>query len=388
VVSFVGGGLKEQYIPAMIEELMRRGELYTSYTPYQPEISQGMLQILFEYQSMVAELLDMEVVNASMYDWASAVGEVLLVMCRITRRKRVILAGPISPKRIAVAKSYLEPSGHEIIIINEDGYLALDHLSKIIEEEKSLPAKNQTIAGIYFEVPSYYGTFPDQPQSLADMIHDIGGLVSVGVDPISLGIIEPPSHYGADFAVGEGQLLGNAINTGGPLLGILAAKYDKKWIRQLPGRLIGKTKELNSELPGYCITLSTREQHIRRDKATSNICTNESITAVNAAIYLAALGKQGIIELAQNLMDKAHYLSTELNNLDGVTSAVYEPFFNEFVVKFENISHESLEEKCVKSNYFPGIPVEGDGCLRLFSVSEVHSKDNLDNFVTFIKEVL
>lgn len=389
LVSFLGGGVRQMYIPAAIEELMRRGELYTSYTPYQPEISQGMLQILYEYQSMLAELLGMDVVNASMYDWASAVGEALLVMSRISRKGKVIMAGPISPRRIEVAKSYIEQSGHELVIIEgEDGKLPTKKLIELFNKEAEQKKKDREYAGIYFEVPSYFGTLPDYPQELCDAVHNANGLVTVGVDPISLGVISPPGEYGADFVVGEGQLLGNPPSTGGPLLGILASRYDRKWIRQIPGRLIGATTEQDSDLPGYCITLQTREQHIRREKATSNICTNESITAVNAAIYMAALGKHGIIELSQSLNDSAHYLARKLGEIDKVTSPLFTPFYSEFVVDFGSITHDELEQKCIEKGFVPGIKLEGDGCRRIISTTDMHCKKDLDGFVDVIKEVL
>lgn len=390
ITSFLGGGIRQQYIPAALAEIMSRGELYTAYTPYQPEVSQGMLQIIYEYQSQVAELLDMDIVNASMYDWATAIGEVLLIMARITRKTRFIIAGPIPSNRLEVAKSYMQNENLKIEIIEDkDGALAIEKIISIFEEEATKPKKEQTIAGVYFEVPSFFGTLPEYPKRLVDTVHKSSALVAVGVDPISLGIISPPGEYGADFVVGEGQLLGNSPSTGGPLLGIMALKSDKKWIRQVPGRLIGKTTELTSERPGYCITLQTREQHIRREKATSNICSNQSLTAVNAAIYLATLGKQGVIELAQQLMDKAHYLANELNIIPGVTSPKYEkPFFSEFVVEFKGITHEELEEKCISKNYVPGIKLEGDGCLRLIAVSEILTLEMLDGFVATIKEVM
>jgi len=389
LVSFLGGGIRQMYIPAAIEELMRRGELYTSYTPYQPEISQGMLQILYEYQSMLAEILAMDVVNASMYDWASALGEAILVMSRLTRQNKVIIAGPVAPNRIAVARSYAESSGQELVLIpGDDGKLPIEKLIQLFKEEIGKSRKDRQYAGIYFEVPSYYGTLPDYPEELINIVHEANGLVTVGVDPISLGVISPPGTYDADFVVGEGQLLGNAPSSGGPLLGILASKYDPKWVRQIPGRLVGATTEIDSKLPGYCITLQTREQHIRREKATSNICTNESITAVNAAIYMAALGKQGYVELSQSLADRAQYLATQLDTIDGITAPVYGPVYAEFVVDFGNIDHEHLEEICIAAGYVPGVRIEGMGCQRLLAVTDLHSKSDLDGFITLIKEVV
>lgn len=389
MISFLGGGIRQLYVPAAIEELMRRGELYTSYTPYQPEISQGLLQILYEYQSMLAEILAMDVVNASMYDWASALGESILVMSRLTRQQKVILAGPIAPNRIEVAKAYVEASGHELVLIpGEDGRLPVEELKEIFTNEIGKKRKERQYAGLYFEVPSYYGTLPDYPKELIDIVHEAKGLVTVGVDPISLGVIAPPGEYDADFVVGEGQLLGNPPSSGGPLLGIMASKYDQKWVRQIPGRLVGATTEMNSDRPGYCITLQTREQHIRREKATSNICTNESITAVNAAIYMAALGKQGLVELSQSLTDRAHYLAEQLDAIEGVVAPVYGPIYSEFIVDFGDASHDELERRCVEAGFVPGVKIDAEGCQRLLAVTDLHSKEDLDNFVQLIKEVI
>ncbi|MFV2015923.1 MAG: aminomethyl-transferring glycine dehydrogenase subunit GcvPA, partial [Candidatus Heimdallarchaeota archaeon] len=360
-----------------------------SYTPYQPEISQGILQLTYEYQSMVAELMQMDVVNASLYDWGSALGEVLLIMRRITRRKKILLAEPLSPDRLDVAKSYITHSDVEIEIIPAmNGTVDIDQLERIFKSELDKPKNEREIAGIYFEVPSFYGTLSKNPSHLCEMVHEIDALVTVGVDPISLGILSPPGEYGADFAIGEGQLLGNAVNSGGPLLGILAMKYNRKWIREVPGRLIGATKELNSEDVGYCITLQTREQHIRREKATSNVCTNQAITAINAAIYLAALGKRGIVELSQSLYDKAHYLATELDKIDGVRAPLFEPFFSEFIIDLGETSHSKVENRCMENGFIVGLKILAKGTLRLISVNELHTKEDLDNFVQAIKEVM
>jgi glycine dehydrogenase subunit 1 len=389
VISFLGGGVRQQYVPAAIEELMRRGELYTAYTPYQPEISQGILQLTYEYQSMVAELLQMDIVNASLYDWGSALGEVLLIMRRVIKKKKIFIAEPVSRDRFEVAKSYIAHSDVDIEVISaKNGLVDEEKLFEIFRAEAEKPRIERVIGGLYFEVPSFYGTLASNPSKLCDIVHETDALITVGTDPISLGILTPPGEYGADFAVGEGQLLGNGINSGGPLLGILAMKYNRKWIREVPGRLIGSTKELTSDDIGYCITLQTREQHIRREKATSNVCTNQAITAVNAAIYLAALGKRGIIELSQSLYDKAHYLASELDKIDGVRAPAFGPFFSEFVVHLGETPHSRLETLCMDRGFVPGHKILAKATLRLISVNELHTKTDLDNFVQAIKEVV
>ncbi len=389
IISFLGGGVRQQYIPAAVQEVISRGELYTAYTPYQPEISQGMLQLIYEYQSLTAELLGVDVVNASMYDWASALGEILLVANRITRKNKVIIANPINPNRLRVAQSYIRYRNIELIIIEDkNGKIDSDKLLNIINEETKKNKKERNIAAIYFETPSYYGTLPEYPNKIIEKAHEIDILIVVGTDPISAGILSPPGEYGADFVIGEGQMLGNPILAGGPLLGILGMKYNKKWIRQVPGRLIGKTHEMDSNRQGYCITLQTREQHIRREKATSNICSNETLTAVIAGIYLSSLGKNGIRELSQSLFNKAHYLADKLSEIENIISPKYEPFFSEFVVEFKGITHEKLEKYCIEKGVIPGKAIDGNGCLRLISVSEIHSKEDLDKFVNILKEVL
>ncbi len=390
IVSFLGGGVRQQYVPAVLEELMRRGELYTAYTPYQPEVSQGMLQLLFEYQSQVAELLGMDIVNASMYDWGSAMGETIKIMHRINKKNKIIVALPISPNRIEVTNAYIKYTDIKLEFIpSKNGNVDSEKLIEILEIEAAKDKKEREIAGIYFEYPNYYGTLIENTEKICELTHAFKGLVTVGVDPIAMAILKTPGEFGADFVVGEGQLLGNPVNSGGPLLGILASRFERKWIRQVPGRLIGATTELESSSAGYCITLQTREQHIRREKATSNICSNQALTAVVASIYLSALGKQGVIELAESIMNRAHYLANELNKIDGVTAPKSNGFFfSEFLAEFNGLTHDKLEKICIDKGFVPGKAIGEDGCTRLISVSEPQSKEDLDNFIACIKEVM
>lgn len=387
VIPFLGGGVRPTYIPAFLEEVMRRGEIYTAYTSYQPEIAQGMLQMLFEYESLVAELSGMDVVNASLYDWASALGEVAKMMARLTRKSKILLLGPIGPNRVATMESYIKHVGvtYEHLFPNE--HIDVAKVIEIIEAEASKDRKEKTIAGIYFEVPNYYGALPSDLEKITAAAQKQKIFTTAGVDFISLGIIKPPADYGVDFIIGEGQLLGNPISSGGPLLGILASKYDRKLISQFPGRLIGITKDERDGDDAYCITLSTREQHIRREKATSNICSNQALAAVNAGIYLASLGARGIEELAQGLMDRANYLAGALTAIDGVRAPLYGPIFAEFVAEFDGITHEQLEASCDKFNVIPGKPLDRDGCYRLIAVNDMMSREDLDQFVAAVKEV-
>lgn len=385
---FLGGGVRQVYIPAFLEEVMRRGEIYTAYTSYQPEVAQGLLQMVFEYESMVAELTGMDVINASLYDWASALGEAARMMVRISRKKTdVLIVHPVAPRRIEVLKSYTESSEIELEFIDAMGDIDAEAVFSRLEKEKALDKKERNLAGIYIEIPTFHGVLPSKIQEIIDKAHELDILVTVGVDIISLGIIEPPGEYGADFVIGEGQLLGNGVNGGGPLLGILGSKYNRKWIQNFPGRLVGITEDLRDQDPGFCITLSTREQHIRREKATSNICSNQTLMAINAGIYLASLGPQGMEELAQGLLNRAHYLANGLNAINGVEAPLHGPFFAEFLVKFENVSHEELEEKCRQEKIVPGHRIDAPGCVRLIAVSDVLLKSDLDHFIKTIKEV-
>ncbi len=384
---FLGGGVRQVYIPAFLEELMRRGEIYTAYTSYQPEVAQGMLQLVYEYESMIAELTEMDVVSASLYDWGSALGESARMMCRIKRRKKVLVAGPISPRRFQVLKSYVDPAGIGIVFVDSEGDYAFDKLKAIIMENGKKEKKEREIAGIYFEVPTYHGVLSSIAEELVALAHENDMLVTVGVDMVSLGILKTPGSYGADFVIGEGQVFGNPVSAGGPLLGILTTRFDRKFIQNFPGRLVGKTKELSGDSPGYCITLSTREQHIRREKATSNICSNQTLMAVNAGIYLASLGPQGIQELAQGLVDRAYYLMAKLKEIPNV-SIPYENIFAEFIVEFSGIDHKTLEKEMMDKGFIPGIKIEGSGCKRLIGVSDTMLREDLDGFVEAIKEVL
>ncbi len=386
-LSFLGGGVRDLYIPAFLEELMRRGEIYTAYTSYQPEIAQGMLQLIYEYESQVAELTGMDVISASLYDWATALGESARMMMRIMKRRSILVANPISPERLEVLRTYTEHSGFNIVLVDGEGTINQNDILIIIEEDSRKDKKEREIAGVYFEIPTFHGVLPSQVDEFIDEIHKYDVLVTVGIDLISLGILRTPAEYNADFMIGEGQILGSGVSNGGPLLGILGTKYNRKWIQNFPGRLVGKTTELGSDLPGYCITLSTREQHIRREKATSNICSNQTLMAVNAGIFLAGLGPKGIRDLASGLVDRAHYLAKELNKLEGIRSPVFEPFLFDFVVDFGSISHEKLEEQCISQGILPGLKIEGTSCLRLISVSDKHRKEELDYFVNVISEV-
>ncbi len=387
--TFLGAGCWPHYVPAVVENIILRSELLTSYTPYQPEISQGMLQALFEYQSMICELTGMEVANSSMYDWASTVGEAARMAARVTKRAEVLVPRIIHPERDATLQTYSGPAGIRVKYIGyekETGQLDLEDLKTKVSGET---------AAVYLENPSYLGFVETEANAAAQIAHDKGALFIAGVDPVSLGVLKPPSDYGADVVVGEGQPLGNAMSFGGPLLGILACHDNIELIRQMPGRTIGITTTLDGTSKGFCMALQTREQHIRREKATSNICTNEALCAVAAAVYLALLGPQGLKELGEACLAKAHYAMQQLAQIEGVKTPVFDsPHFKEFTVNFDKTqkSVQSVNEDLLYYGVHGGKNITKEfpalGETALYCVTEIHSRHDIDRLVTALKDVL
>ncbi|KXA98431.1 hypothetical protein AKJ40_04790, partial [candidate division MSBL1 archaeon SCGC-AAA259M10] len=330
-LSFLGGGVWNHYIPEHVRELVTRSEFLTSYTPYQAEVSQGTLQALFEYQSTIAELVDLPVVNASMYGWGSALGEAALMSSRLTHQDKFLIPEYISPGREAVLRTYTEGPGIKLSRIPQDketGELDLSQLEAKIGEDT---------AGIYVEIPSYLGFIETQMKKIGDIAEENETLFVVGVNPISLGLLKPPGEYGADIVIGEGQPFGNPMSLGGPLLGIFACRDDREFVHQLPGRLSGMTKTKKGEKRGFVMALQTREQHIRRERATSNICTNNNLYALVTAVYLSSLGSKGLKKLAKKCAGNARYAIKKLNNIDGIDVPVFDaPHFNEFTISFKD----------------------------------------------------
>ena len=354
---FLGGGVWPHYVPPVVKEIVRRSEFYTSYTPYQPEITQGMLQSLFEYQSLIAELTGMDIVNASMYDWSTATAEALLMSVRVTKRARVIVPSTINPQHLSVIRTYLEPKG---IVIERVKY---DFETGLMDIEDLKEKLTSDVAAVYVENPSFLGFIEVNVKGIGELAHEKGALFIVGVDPLSLGVLEAPGNYGADIVVGEGQPLGLGMNYGGPLLGIFGVKGDMKLIRQMPGRLIGMTTTRDGKRIGYVMILQTREQHIRREKATSNICTNQALCALAAAVYLSLLGPKGIKEIGKVIMYKSHYAAKKLNEISGVKAPKFKaPFFKEFVVDFNDTgkSYVEIHEKLLGKGIHGGIYLKND----------------------------
>jgi len=377
---FVGAGAWLHYIPAAVSEIVSRSEFLTSYTQYQPEASQGMLMALFEYQSLLAELLEIDVVNASMYDWATALGEAGRMCKRLTGRNEVVIPRFTSPDRSAVLQTYIDPIGMRTVEVaqsREDGQIGLENLKEKVSSDT---------AAVYLENPSYLGFLENQVDAVAEISHDAGAVFIVGVDPTSLGIIRPPGDYGADIVVGEGQPFGNPVNFGGPLLGILACKNDMKMIRRMPGRIIGMTTTIVDAQRAFAMSLQTREQHIRRGEANSNICTNNALCALASATYLSLLGKSGIRELSEHILAKTKYAINRFSSIDELEVPLFKaPHFKEFTIRFkrgqaQDVLRKLLEHKiCGGKSLALEFPELGESVL--VCVTELHNKQQIDNYV-------
>ncbi|MGC9345597.1 MAG: aminomethyl-transferring glycine dehydrogenase subunit GcvPA [Candidatus Bathyarchaeales archaeon] len=386
---FLGAGCWPHYVPAVVKEIVQRSELLTSYTPYQPEISQGMLQALFEYQSMICELTSMEVANCSMYDWASALGEAARMAARLTRRNEILVPKIIHPERAATLQVYAEPVGITIETVaynRETGQISLKDLRNKLSDET---------AAVYIENPSYLGFIETQVDEICKEAHAHGALFVVGVDPTSLGILKPPGDYGADIVVGEAQSLGNSMNFGGPLLGIFACRDDLRLIRQMPGRIIGTTTTKDGSRQGFCMALQTREQHIRRERATSNICSNEALCAVASAVYMALLGPEGLRELGETIMYKANYAMHLLSKIEGVKAPVFNSVhFKEFTVNFDEVglSVNEVHEKLLQHGIHGGKDVSKEfpelGKTALYCVTEIHFKEDVERLAAALEDIL
>lgn len=372
---FMGAGSYEHYVPAVASYLLGRSEFVTSYTPYQPEMSQGTLQAIYEYQTLVSRLLGMEVANASIYDGASALAEALLMAIRITRKNKVAISSLIHPHYRQVVQTYFEPSGHEIVELPylEDGRTDLAMLAGMDD-----------LAAVAVQSPNFFGCI-ENLKEIGEAAHEKKALfVTSFTEPLAYGFLKNPGSQGADIACGEGQSLGIPRSFGGPVLGMFAIKM--KYVRSMPGRLVGKTVDMDGK-SGFVLTLATREQHIRREKATSNICTNNSLCALAAAIYMASVGGAGIRKLARFNYDKSEYLKSELKNA-GFKISFDSPTFNEFVVEFpagfEDTYKRLLEKKIVAglplATYYPQFSNH-----YLLCVTETMAKDDMDILVREVK---
>jgi len=375
LVSFAGAGCYDHYVPAIVDHVIRRPEFFTAYTPYQPEVSQGTLQNIYEFQTMICELTGMDVANASMYDGATAFVEAALMASRIKKRHKVIVAGSVHPEWRVVLRTYAASGNIEVVTCPvENGVITAATVTALIDD---------STAALLVASPNFLGHLEDLA-SLGEAAHAAGALFVVSVNPILSGVLEPPSSFGADIVVGEGQPLGNAMSLGGPGLGFFACRTAH--VRQLPGRIVGRTVDVDGR-GAFVLTMQTREQHIRREKATSNICSNHALNALAAAVYLSAVGVEGLASVGRACVAKAHYLRDALL-ATGAFDAPYEaPFAHEFALRYMK-DPASMHAEMLRRGYLAGVDLgtidPGMDGLVLFAVTEKRTKAEMD---AFAKEV-
>ena len=369
---FLGGGSYDHFVPSVINHMILRGEFFTAYTPYQPEASQGTLRTIYEYQTMIAELTGMDVANASIYDGGSSLAEAALMAASVTGRGEIVLAAGVNPLYRHVTATYCDGPRIKLRSVPApDGVLDPDAARKLVDARKT--------AALVIQTPNFYGCLEDV-EAAAEIAHNAGALLIVAADPVNLGVLEGPGRLGADIVTGEGQGIGVPMSYGGPNLGVFAAK--KALVRRMPGRLVGATVDLDGQR-GFVLTLQTREQHIRRAKATSNICTNVALCALTATIYLATLGRRGLIEVGELSAAKAHYAAERLTKIPGVALRFPAPFFKEFTLKLP-VSPDRVVGKLLKQRILGGVPLKrfdktlGD-CL-LVAVTEKRTRAEIDAF--------
>jgi glycine dehydrogenase subunit 1 len=378
-VCFLGGGYYDHIIPSAVDALAGRSEFYTAYTPYQPEASQGTLQALYEYQTMICELTGMEATNASMYDGGTAMAEAALMAVRITKKNKIIIDSGVNPLYIKIINTYL--AYHDIEVI------CLHVTSDKINKEELLPLIDDKTAAYIFQNPNFFGSIEDY-QEIIEALHSVKALAVMSSYPIALGILKSPGEMDVDIYCGDGQSLGNYLGFGGPSFGILATK--QKYIRNLPGRIIGMTDDPEGRR-SYVLTLQAREQHIRRERATSNICSNQNLMALRATMFLSLLGKKGFEDLSLQNYNKATYLKNELSKIRAVTLYNQNPTFNEFVISLP-ISSSQFLEKMEEKGFFAGLKLdslyEKFEKKVLISVTEKRTKAQIDSFVMCVKELV
>jgi glycine dehydrogenase subunit 1 len=369
-VCFLGGGSYDHFIPAVVDAVAGRSEYYTAYTPYQAEASQGSLQAFFEYQTLICQLTGMDVANASLYDGGSAVAESVLMALSIQgKRTKVLIADSVHPEyRLTLNTYQANLPTRPVPLPTPDGFLDPDTLKKSLDDD--------TLC-VVVQHPNFFGCL-EEVAALRELCHARGALFIVSFDPISLGLLKGPGEYGADIAVAEGQCLGNPMVYGGPYLGIMVCR--EEFVRKMPGRLVGQTTDRRGKRC-WVLTLQTREQHIRREKATSNICTNQGLFALRAAVYLAALGPHGLRETASLCTRKAHYLAEQLQQVPGVKLRFPRPFFKEFTVQVPG-TVAALLERLLRAGYHAGLPLgrwypSFENCLSI-AVTEKRTRQELD----------
>jgi glycine dehydrogenase subunit 1 len=376
-VCFLGGGSYDHFIPAAVDALASRGEFYTSYTPYQPEASQGNLQAFFEYQTLITRLTGMDVSNASLYDGGSAAAEAVFMCLAATGRGgRVVTAASIHPEYRQILHTHLSNLGIELATVGTP--------QGVLSPEDLVSAVNDQTACVVVQQPNFFGCV-EEVEKLGALAHQAGAKFIVSVDPISLGLLRRPGDYGADVVVAEGQSLGNPMAFGGPYLGIIACR--EELVRRMPGRITGQTTDRNGRRC-WVLTLQTREQHIRREKATSNICTNQGLYALRATIYLALMGPQGMREVAELCLHKSRYARDKLSSGGRLSLAFSQPTFKEFVVRDRHSAVDALLDDAGRTGFFAGIPLarwypELADCF-LVTVTEKRTKEEIDALAEFV----
>ncbi|MBI3734713.1 MAG: aminomethyl-transferring glycine dehydrogenase subunit GcvPA [Chloroflexi bacterium] len=376
-LNFLGAGAYQHFVPAAVNHLILRGEFYSAYTPYQPEVSQGTLTAIYEYQTLVCQLTGMDAANASMYDGSTAAAEAALMAARLTRRDKLVVSAGLHPEYRDVLKTFTQ--GLDLPIVTTpagaDGRSDLDALRAAVD--------GQT-ACVIAQYPNFFGAVEDLG-ALGAIAHAQGALFIASVDPIALGLLKAPGDFGADIVVGEGQALGWGLNFGGPYLGMFACR--KEHMRQMPGRLVGRTVDSEGKR-GFVLTLQAREQHIRREKATSNICTNEALMALAATVYLSLVGKNGLKQVAELCYHKAHYAASEIAKLPGYAPAFDAPFFKEFAVRCPKPVAE-VNAALLKQNIIGGYDLSRRypelANTMLLCVTELHTKEDIDALVAALK---
>lgn len=370
---FAGGGVYDHYAPSVVAHLLQRSEFYTAYTPYQPEISQGTLQYIFEYQSMISELTGMEATNASMYDGATATAEAMFMMVASARKKnRVLFSATLPDRVINVVRTYADFHGVDLTMVPEkDGVTDLTALDQLLAAGD--------VAGFIAPNPNKYGIIEDFT-GVADKMHGAKGFFTINADPSSLAVLRTPAEWGADIACGDGQTLGMPMAFGGPYLGFLSCS--STMLRKMPGRVVGATKDADGKRC-FVLTLQAREQHIRRQKATSNICSNQSLMALYATIYMALMGKQGLVEVNRLSCDGAHYLYNELLKTGKFHAAFDKPFLKEFVVKTD-LDIDKVNRRLEEKGFMGGLNL-GNGMVE-FAVTEKRTKEEIDTLVKLMLE--
>lgn len=379
MACFLGAGAYNHYIPAAVDSILRRGEFYTAYTPYQPEISQGTLQAIFDYQSLITALTGMEVSNASHYDGATAAAEAITLADAHFRGKRTkfILSPTLHPQYRQTIRTYNQGTGFSFVGDDQDLSAAPDSLSSLIDENTAL---------VFVQYPDFFGRIYDLSK-LANIVHEAGALFAVAINPIALGMLTPPGEFGADIVTGEGQPLGIPLSFGGPYLGLFTTR--KEFVRKMAGRLVGETTDSKGQR-AYVLTLTAREQHIRREKATSNICTNQGLMTLAAAVYLSLLGKHGLRQVSELCYHKAHYAARQIDKVAGYKLWSNTPFFHEFVVRCDkpiDEINEHLLEHNILGGYDLGLDYPAMKNHMLIAVTEMNTKDEIDSLVEILAEV-